>query len=147
MKLRVFWSKQRKSIWISAWNLAFSVFISSIWDQYESVNFKELHKSHTEAKDTIDRKKKRKRKKDVVMSTTLNTRIYLRTNTVTHTFTYISNRICCFFHSKFPFFVSMKVICWGRFPFTNFICRFFDTIVTKDHNLNFNRSVMLRGSH
>ena len=30
------------------------------------------------------------------------------------------------------------------FPFTNFICRFFDTIVTKDHRLNFNRSVMLR---
>ena len=31
------------------------------------------------------------------------------------------------------------------FPFINFICRFFDTIVTKDHRLNFNRSVMLRG--
>ena len=40
----------------------------------------------------------------------------------------------------------MKVICWG-FPFTNFICRFFDTIVTKDYKLNFNRSVMLRGGH
>ena len=61
MKLRVFWSKQRKSIWISAWNLAFSVFISPIWYQYESVNFKELHKSHTKAKDTIDQKQKKKK--------------------------------------------------------------------------------------
>ena len=145
MKLRAFWSKQRKSIWFSAWNLAFSVFISPIKYQYESVNFKELHKSHTKAKDTIDRKKKRKR--DVVMSTTLNTCIYIRTNTVTHMFTYVSNRICFSFHFKFPFFISMKVICWGRFPFINFICRFFDTIVTKDHKLNFNRSVMLRGGH
>ena len=76
MKLRVFWSKQRKSIWFSAWNLAFSVFISPIKYQYESVNFKELHKSHTKAKHTIDRKKKRKRKRDIVMSTTLNTSIY-----------------------------------------------------------------------
>ena len=33
------------------------------------------------------------------------------------------------------------------FPFINFICRFFDTIVTKDLELNFNRSVMLRGGH
>ena len=56
----MFWSKQGKSIWISAWNLAFSVFISPIWYQYESVNFKELHKSHTKAKDTIDQKKKKK---------------------------------------------------------------------------------------
>ena len=37
------------------------------------------------------------------MSTTLNTRIYIRTNTVTHMFTYISNRICFSFHLKFPF--------------------------------------------
>ena len=37
------------------------------------------------------------------MSTTLNTRLYLRTNTVTHMFTYISNRICFSFHLKFPF--------------------------------------------
>ena len=141
----MFWSKQRKSIWISAWNLAFSVFISPIWYQYESVNFKELHKSHTKAKDTIDRKK---RKSDVVMSTTLNTRIYIRTNTVTHMFTYISNRISFSFHLKFPFFISMKVICWGRFPFINFIFRFTITIVTpKYHKLNFNRSVMLRGGH
>ena len=57
----MFWSKQRKSIWISARNLAFSVFISPVWNQYESVNFKELHKSHTKAKDTIDRKKKKKK--------------------------------------------------------------------------------------
>ena len=80
------------------------------------------------------------------MSTTLNTRIYMRTNTVTHMFTYISNRICFSFHLKFPFFISMKVICW-YFPFTNFIYRFLDTIVTKDYKLNFNRSVMLRGGH
>ena len=38
------------------------------------------------------------------MSTTLNTRIYIRTNTVTHMFTYTSNRICFSFHLKFPFF-------------------------------------------
>ena len=37
------------------------------------------------------------------MSTTLNTPIYIRTNTVTHMFTYISNRICFSFHLKFPF--------------------------------------------
>ena len=34
------------------------------------------------------------------MSTTLNTGIYIRPNTVTH----ISNRICFAFHLKFPFF-------------------------------------------
>ena len=34
------------------------------------------------------------------MSTTLNTGIYIRTNTVTH----ISNRICFAFHLKFSFF-------------------------------------------
>ena len=34
--------------------------MTSIW--MESVNFKELHKSHTKAKDTIDRKKKEKEK-------------------------------------------------------------------------------------
>ena len=76
---------------------------------------------------------KKKRKRGVVMSTTLNTCIYIRTNTVTHMFTYIRNRICFSFHLKFPFFISMKVICWGRFPFIKFICRIFDTIVTKDH--------------
>ena len=37
------------------------------------------------------------------MSTTLITRIYIRTNTVTHMFTYRSNRICFSFHLKFPF--------------------------------------------
>ena len=57
----MFWSKQRQSIWISAWNLAFSVFISPILQQYESVNFKELYKSHTKAKDTIDQKQKKKK--------------------------------------------------------------------------------------
>ena len=67
------------------------------------------------------------------MSTTLNTCIYIRTNTVTHMFTYIRNRSCFSFHLKFPFFIWMKVICWGRFPFIKFICRIFDTIVTKDH--------------
>ena len=82
------------------------------------------------------------------MSTTLNTRIYIRTNAVTHMFTYISNRISFSFHLTFPFFVSIKVIFWGRFPFINFICRFTITIVTpKYHKLNFSRSVMLRGGH
>ena len=82
------------------------------------------------------------------MSTTLNTRIYIRINAVTHMFTYISNRISFSFHLTFPFFVSIKVIFWGLSPFINFICRFTITIVTpKYHKLNFSRSVMLRGGH
>ena len=138
MKLRVFWSKQLKSIWISAWNQC----MISIW----------ICKFQRATQETSIGKgynwpKKQKRKRDVVMSTTLNTCIYIRTNTVTHMFTYVSNRICFSFHFKFPFFISMKVICWGCFPFINFICRFFDTIDTKDYKLNFNRSVMLRGGH
>ena len=40
------------------------------------------------------------------MTTTLNTSIYIRTNTVTHMFTSISNRISFSFHLKFPFFID-----------------------------------------
>ena len=141
----MFWSKQRKSIWISAWNLTFSFFISPILQQYESVNFKELHKSHTKAKDTIDQKQKKKKGR---------TRCNVNYTKHQHVYKNQHRGICLpilvivfvsLFIWKFLFFVSMK--CWGRFPFTNFICRFIDTIDTKDYKLNFNRSVMLRGGH
>ena len=105
LKLRVFWSKQRKSIWISAWNLAFSVFISPIWYQYESVNFKALQKSHTKAKDTTDQKRKKKKGRNVNYIKHL--RIYKNQhrNSYVYIITYISNRICFAFHFKYLFFI------------------------------------------
>ena len=50
------------------------------------------------------------------MSTTLNTRIYIRTNTVTHVFTNISNRISFSFHLKFPFFYIHESNMLRTFP-------------------------------
>ena len=48
------------------------------------------------------------------MSTTLNTRI--RTITISHMFTYISNRICFSFHFKFPFFYINESKMLSTFP-------------------------------
>ena len=117
LNLRVFWSKQRKSIWISAWNLAFSVFISPIWYQYESVNFKALQKSHTKAKDTTDQKRKKKKGRCNV-NYIKHLRIYKNQhrNSYVYIITYISNRICFSFHFKYLFLYIDESNMLGTFP-------------------------------